>query len=116
MSKSATLWQHSNKYSADAACEHCEGIVRHEPWCITQSSVVLYAYEAVLDADKLTEGDRIILHALGVKWEGKSVPEVVSQQELIEDELGIYCCSTLPHVLNPDRQCALPNRSSFSAV
>ena len=69
--QSATLWQHSNKYSADAACEHCEGIVRHEPWCITQSSVVLYAYEAVLDADKLTEGDRITLHALGVKWEGK---------------------------------------------
>ncbi len=66
-----TTWLHSNKYSAEAACEHCEGVVRHEPWCITQSSVVLYAYEAVLDADKLTEGDRLILHALGVTWTGK---------------------------------------------
>ena len=66
-----TTWQHSNKYSAEAACEHCEGVVRHETWCITQSSDVLYAYEAVLDADKLTEGDRLILHALGVAWTGK---------------------------------------------
>ena len=61
-------WIHSNRYSADAACEHCEGIVRHEPWCITRSSEVLYAFEAVLDADKLTMGDRLILHALGVAW------------------------------------------------
>ncbi len=67
----AIIWQHSNKYSADAACEHCDGIVRHEPWCITRSSDVLYAYEAVLDGDKLTEGDRLILHALGVRWTGK---------------------------------------------
>jgi hypothetical protein len=67
----AIIWQHSNKYSADAACEHCDGIVRHEPWCITRSSDVLYAYEAVLDGDKLTEGDRLILHALGVTWTGK---------------------------------------------
>ena len=27
----AKTWHHSNKYSADAACEHCEGVVRHEP-------------------------------------------------------------------------------------
>jgi hypothetical protein len=64
----ASTWQHSNKYSAEAACEHCQGIVRHEGWCITRSEVVLYAYEAVLDADKLTEGDQLILHALGVAW------------------------------------------------
>jgi hypothetical protein len=66
-----TTWQHSNKYSAEVACEHCDGVVRHEPWCITRSSDVLYAYEAVWDADKLTEGDRLILHALGVTWTGK---------------------------------------------
>ena len=65
----ATALRHSNKYSAEAACEHCEGIVRHEEWCITQSQIVLYAYEAVLDASKLWEGDRLILHALGVAWE-----------------------------------------------
>lgn len=64
----AKTWHHSNKYSADAACEHCEGVVRHEPWCITRSEVVLYAYEAVLNAECLTEGDKLILHALGVTW------------------------------------------------
>lgn len=64
----ATVWHHSNKYSAEAACEHCQGIVRHEPGCITRSEVILYAYEAVLNAAVLTEGDNLILHALGVAW------------------------------------------------
>ena len=66
--QAATVWQHSNRYSADAACEHCGGIVRHEQWCVTRSEAVLYAYEAVVDANKLSEGDRLILHALGVAW------------------------------------------------
>lgn len=66
-----TTWQHSNKYNAQAECEHCGGVVRHESWCISLSAIVLYAYEAVLDADKLSEGDRIILHGLGVAWTGK---------------------------------------------
>jgi hypothetical protein len=61
-------WAHSNRYSADAACEHCEGILRHESWCITESQLLRYAYHAVLDANQLSEGDRIILHALGVGW------------------------------------------------
>jgi len=64
----ATIWHHSNKYSAEAACEHCQGVVRHEPWCITRSEAVLYVYEAVLDAEKLTLGDKLILHALGAAW------------------------------------------------
>lgn len=64
----ASIWQHSNKYSADSACEHCQGVVRHEPWCITRNELVLYAYEAVIDASALTEGDNLILHALGVSW------------------------------------------------
>lgn len=63
-----TTLHHSNRYSADSACEHCDGIVRHEPWCITLSPAILYAYEAVLDARKLTLGDQLILHALGVAW------------------------------------------------
>ncbi len=66
-----STWYHSNAYSADAACEHCAGLIRHEPWCITRSDVVTYAYEAVLDADKLSIGDQLILHALGVVWSGK---------------------------------------------
>ncbi|MGA7459305.1 MAG: hypothetical protein WBW69_03725 [Candidatus Korobacteraceae bacterium] len=68
MSTQSSTWQHSNKYSADAACEHCQGVVRHELWCITRSELVLYAYEAVVDASALTEGDKLTLHALGVAW------------------------------------------------
>ena len=64
----ATIWRHSNKYTADSACEHCQGVVRHESWCITHNEDVLYAYEAVLNSDRLQEGDRLILHALGVSW------------------------------------------------
>lgn len=66
-----STWYHCNTYSADAACEHCSGVVRHESWCITRNQLVSYAYEAVLDADKLSLGDRIILHALGVVWRGR---------------------------------------------
>jgi hypothetical protein len=66
-----STWYHSNAYSADAACEHCSGVIRHETWCITCNDRVAYTYEAVLDADKLSMGDQIILHALGAVWSGK---------------------------------------------
>ncbi len=65
---SPTTWYHSNRYCAQAACEHCGGIVRHEPWCITIDPVVSYAYEIVLDPGKLTLADTLILHSLGVVW------------------------------------------------
>lgn len=63
---------HSNQYCAASACEHCDGVIRHEPWCITHNSIVLYAYEAVLHAEKLTLEDQLILHALGAAWTGKA--------------------------------------------
>jgi hypothetical protein len=59
---------HSNRYSADSACVHCEGVVRHELWCSTQCTSVSYAYEAVEHPNHLSFGDSIILHALGVVW------------------------------------------------
>jgi hypothetical protein len=62
-------WYHSNQYSAQTACEHCGGIVRHEKWCITCDAVVRYAYSVVLELESLTSFDRLILHALGVSWE-----------------------------------------------
>ena len=62
-------WYHSNQYSAQTACEHCGGIVRHERWCITCDAVVRYAYSVVLEPENLTFFDRLILHALGVSWE-----------------------------------------------
>lgn len=63
-----TVWYHSNRYHAGAECEHCKGIVRHEPWCITMDAAVAYAYEIVADPAKLSKGDELILHSLGVKW------------------------------------------------
>jgi len=67
----ATAWYHSNRYSAQAACQHCRGVIRHESWCITVNPVVYYAYEAVLDSGKLSVGDVLALHALGVVWTGQ---------------------------------------------
>ena len=59
---------HSNKYSADLACKCCEGVIRHESWCATQSANVRYAYLAVLDPNQMSIGDELSLHALGVAW------------------------------------------------
>lgn len=67
-SSSSTTWFHSNRYSAQAECEHCAGIVRHESWCISVDPVVFYAYQVVLEPSKLTLADSLILHALGVTW------------------------------------------------
>ena len=64
----AANWHHSNRYNAQSECEHCGGIIRHERWCITCDPLVQYAYGVVLDAEKLTLRDRLILHALGVAW------------------------------------------------
>jgi len=61
-------WFHNNRYTAPAACEHCEGIVRHEPWCITRNPHVMNAWEAVQDPARLSIHDLLILHALGVAW------------------------------------------------
>jgi hypothetical protein len=61
-------WSHSNQYSADSACVHCEGVVRHESWCLEQNADVQYAYQAVSEPDLLSLGDQLNLHALGVAW------------------------------------------------
>ena len=59
---------HSNQYGADSACVHCEGIICHESWCITQNANVHYAHQATLFPNQLSLEDRIILHAWGVAW------------------------------------------------
>jgi hypothetical protein len=63
--------RHGNQYSADSACAHCEGVIRHEPWCSTQNARVQYAFQAALYPNHLTLHDSLILHALGVAWNGK---------------------------------------------
>jgi hypothetical protein len=64
----AAIWYYSNRYNEQAACEHCEGIIRHELWCVTLNPGVSYACEIVADPSKLTIGDGLILHSLGVIW------------------------------------------------
>ena len=65
---------HSNKYSADSACGHCDGVLRHEPWCVTQNASVQYAYKAVSDASHLSRVDHhLIFHALGAAWTVKRI-------------------------------------------
>jgi hypothetical protein len=64
---------YNNQHSADSACGHCNGMTRHEPWCITQNASVQYAYQAVSGIGQLTPGDHLILHALGVAWSGKRI-------------------------------------------
>ena len=61
----------SNQYSADSACGHCDGVIRHEPWCITQNASVQYAYQVIADPAQMSRGDRLILHALGARWTAK---------------------------------------------
>jgi hypothetical protein len=59
---------HSNKYSADSACGHCDGVLSHESWCITQNASVQYAYQVISGSSHLSRVDHLILHALGVAW------------------------------------------------
>lgn len=59
---------HSNRYSAASACGHCDGVIRHEPWCKTQNTSVHYAYLIVTDPAHLSVEDCLILHALGAAW------------------------------------------------
>jgi len=61
-------WYHSNRFSAASAFEHCDGVIRHESWCVTQNAEVYEAYQAVIDPEKLSLQDQLILHALGVTW------------------------------------------------
>jgi hypothetical protein len=64
---------HSNQSSVNSACRHCDGVTRHEPWCVTQNASVQYAYKAVLDPGHLSPGDHLILHALGAEWTAKRI-------------------------------------------
>lgn len=52
----------------ESTCSQCGGIVLCNRWCKSVNPFVRYAYDAVLHPDHLSSGDRIILHALGVRW------------------------------------------------
>jgi len=61
----------SNRCRADLTCAHCDGVIRHEPWCITQNALVQYAYQVINDPAHMSPGDSLILHALGATWTAK---------------------------------------------
>jgi len=60
---------HSSRYNRPAACPHCEGIIRHTKWCLTENKAVYYAYDITMNPDHVTEQDKLILHSLGVCWQ-----------------------------------------------
>lgn len=59
---------HSNEYNAHSVCECCHGMFEHERWCRTREPRVYYAYQIAADPSKITLGDFLILHSLGVAW------------------------------------------------
>ena len=58
----------SDQPDEDLSCAQCGGVVLCESWCESVNSCVRYAHDAVLHPMHLSFGDRIILHALGVRW------------------------------------------------
>ena len=56
------------KTDEDLPCGRCGGVVLCEPWCESVNSCVRYARAAALHPTHLSLGDRLILHALGVRW------------------------------------------------
>ena len=60
------FWSHSNKYSLENACEVCDGLIRHESWCIIENAEVYRAFHAILYG--LDEADEARLAGMGVRW------------------------------------------------
>ena len=95
MTNNHLKWLQLNRYNT-LPCEHCDGIIRHASWCMCVDAAVLYAYEIVADPSKLTVGDALILHALGVAWDdtqvGKLIPAPHPMDVMLEMEhLGMTC-------------------------
>lgn len=47
--------------SMTLGCKVCSGILRHEEWCYVKPA-------AINVPEYLSDGDNLILHALGAKW------------------------------------------------
>ena len=59
---------YNNRYNLHPACEHCQGVFEHERWCMTKDPNILYAFMIASDPSKISLGDTLILHSLGVAW------------------------------------------------
>jgi hypothetical protein len=64
----SNLVYHNNEYTTQLACEFCQGMFEHERWCRTREPRVCYAYQIAADSSRITLGDFLILHSLGVAW------------------------------------------------
>jgi hypothetical protein len=64
---SAQRWQNCDS-DEDLTCTHCGRVVLCASWCEAVNACVRYAHDVVLHPSHLSFGDRIILHALGVRW------------------------------------------------
>jgi len=66
---------HHNQQTFPATCPNCMGSQGHEPWCATRVPILRYAFEILSEPRKLTLGDALILHSLGVTWsESRRLP------------------------------------------
>ena len=62
------VWRVSNKYDVACRCSICNGVVRHEPWCVMVNKEMEYAFLFAVNPTIITQGDTIELHSLGVLW------------------------------------------------
>ena len=92
-------WYQFTRYDALSACEHCEGVARHEPWCMFVAPIGSCACHIEVDPSKLTIGDALILHALGVAWDethtgvSELIPDACPAVDLMLElaHLGLAC-------------------------
>ena len=61
-----------NRLTASTPCDHCLGVLDHEPWCGTRDPKVQYASAIVNDPCAMTYRDSLILHSLGVTWRDRT--------------------------------------------
>lgn len=71
--KKSRQWQ-SCLLDEDWTCARCGGMVLCMPWCESVNVRVHYAHDAARHPSHLSIGDRLILHALGVKWSARTAP------------------------------------------
>lgn len=71
--KKTRRWQ-SCLADEDWTCVRCGGVVLCLPWCESVNARVNYAHDAVRHPSHLSIGDRLILHALGVRWSARTAP------------------------------------------
>src|SRR5580704_7744374 len=71
--KKTRRWQ-SCLVNEDWTCARCAGVVLCMPWCEVVNARVNYAHDAVRHPSHLSIGDRLILHALGVRWSARTAP------------------------------------------